>query len=329
MEPHRMFRQVPLAPHQLIQDITPQSDLFVLAHMGVPRIDIDDWTLTVGGLVNESMTFTYDRIRQLPKREIQAFHQCAGYPKNPQLPTRRIGNMVWGGADLKTLLESVGVLPAARFLWSFGHDYGEYDGFHADPYVKDLPLDRLLQSDVLLAYEINGEPLDALHGYPLRLLIPGFYGTNSVKWLSRLELADRRAEGPFTTLLYNDPVAPSPGHPAGGTRPVWHVAPESVIVSPAPNAKIGRGPVEIWGRAWADGGVASVEVSMDGGRSWYAAELGKQIDRSWQTFSLAWHPQGEGNAVLMSRAADKMGAIQPDAGWRNAVYAVPVTMTGL
>ena len=324
-----MFRQVPLAPHQLIQDITPQSDLFVLAHMGVPRIDIDDWTLTVGGLVNESMTFTYDRIRQLPKREIQAFHQCAGYPKNPQLPTRRIGNMVWGGADLKTLLELVDVLPAARFLWSFGHDYGEYDGLHADPYVKDLPLDRLLQSDVLLAYEINGEPLDALHGYPLRLLVPGFYGTNSVKWLSRLELADRRAEGPFTTLLYNDPVALSPEHPAGGTRPVWHVAPESVIVSPAPNVKIGRGPVEIWGRAWADGGVASVEVSMDGGRSWYAAELGKQTDRSWQTFSLAWHPQGQGNAVLMSRATDKMGAIQPDAGWRNAVYAVPVTMTGL
>jgi len=279
--------------------------------------------------VNESMTFTYDRIRQLPKREIQAFHQCAGYPKNPQLPTRRIGNMVWGGADLKTLLELVDVLPAARFLWSFGHDYGEYDGLHADPYVKDLPLDRLLQSDVLLAYEINGEPLDALHGYPLRLLVPGFYGTNSVKWLSRLELADRRAEGPFTTLLYNDPVALSPEHPAGGTRPVWHVAPESVIVSPAPNVKIGRGPVEIWGRAWADGGVASVEVSMDGGRSWYAAELGKQTDRSWQTFSLAWHPQGQGNAVLMSRATDKMGAIQPDAGWRNAVYAVPVTMTGL
>jgi sulfane dehydrogenase subunit SoxC len=329
MEPHRTLRHVPLAPHELIQEITHQSDLFVLAHMGVPRINVDNWTLTVTGLVRESTTFTFDKIRQFPKREVQAFHQCAGFPKRPQLPTRRIGNVVWGGVDLKTILESVGVLPAARFLWSFGHDYGEYDGIHSGPYVKDLPLDRLSHGDVLLAYEINGDPLDALHGYPLRLLVPGYYGTNSVKWLSRLELADRRADGPFTTLFYNDPIRPSPNNPNVGTRPVWQVAPESLIVSPAPDAKIGRGPVEIWGRAWADGGVASVDVSTDGGQTWHAAELGNQTDWSWQTFRMRWDPWGTGNAILMSRATDKMGAFQPDADWRNAVHAVRVTKTDL
>jgi DMSO/TMAO reductase YedYZ molybdopterin-dependent catalytic subunit len=297
--------------------------------MGVPRINIENWTLTVTGLVRDSTTFTFDKIRQFPKREIQAFHQCAGFPRRPQVPTRRIGNVVWGGADLQTLLESVGVLPTARFLWSFGYDYGEFEGIRSDPYVKDLPLERLSHGDVLLVYEINGEPLDALHGYPLRLLVPGFYGTNSVKWLSRLELADRRADSPFTTLLYNDPIAPSPSNPNGGTRPVWQVAPESLIVSPVPDAKVGRGPVEIWGRAWADGGVASVKISTDGGQTWHVAELGDQIDWSWQTFRMAWHPEGTGDAVLMSRATDKKGVFQPDADWRNAVHAVRVTKTGL
>ena len=329
MEPHQTLRHVPLAPHELTQRITPQSDLFVLAHMGVPRINIENWTLSVTGLVRDSTTFTFDKIRQFPKREIQAFHQCAGYPKRPQLPTRRIGNVLWGGVDLKSLLEEVGVLPAARFLWSFGHDYGEFDGIRSGGYVKDLPLDRLSHGDVLLAYEINGAPLDALHGYPLRLLVPGYYGTNSVKWLSHLELADRRADGPFTTLLYNDPISPSTNNPNGGTRPVWQVAPESLIVSPAPDAKIGKGPVEIWGRTWADGGVASVDVSTDGGRTWHAAELGNQADWSWQTFRMEWNPQGTGDAILMSRATDKMGAFQPDSDWRNAVYAVRVTKTGL
>ena len=90
MEPHQTLRHVPLAPHELTQRITPQSDLFVLAHMGVPRINIENWTLSVTGLVRDSTTFTFDKIRQFPKREIQAFHQCAGYPKRPQLPTRRM-----------------------------------------------------------------------------------------------------------------------------------------------------------------------------------------------------------------------------------------------
>ena len=328
MAPHQTVRHVPLTPHELIEDITPQADLFVLAHLGVPRINIENWTLTITGLVCNSATFTFDQIRRFRKREIQAFHQCAGFPKNPRLATRRVGNVVWGGVDLQALLESVGVLSAARFLWSFGLDYGEYDGIRSDPYVKDLPLDRLSHGDVLLAYEINGEPLDALHGYPLRLIIPGFYGTNSVKWLSRLELADRRADGPFTTLLYNDTVAPSPDNPSGGTRPVWQVAPELLIVSPAPNAKVGSGPVEIWGRAWADGGIASVEISTDGGQTWNIAELDGQIGWSWQKFRMVWHPKGIGNAALMSRATDKKGAFQPGADWRNAVYAVHITKTG-
>lgn len=320
MDPPRTFRRVPLLPHQLLSKVTAQRDLFVLAHVGVPRIDVKTWELSVTGLVRDNATFTFDRIRQMPKKQVEAFHECAGYPSNPKIATRRVGNVVWGGVDLKIFLDALGVLPEARFLWSYGLDSGEYDGVRSDLYLKDCPLDRLDHGDVLLAYEINGEPLDAEHGFPLRLLIPGFYGTNSVKWLSRLHLARERADGPFTTQLYNDAID-------GGTRPVWQIAPESVIVSPAPDAQIGVHAVEIWGWAWADDGVTAVEISTDGGQTWGAAELDRPNGWSWQKFRAAWQPEGAGEAVLMSRATGKQGT-QPLADWRNCVHAVPVVKIG-
>src|SRR5579872_445902 len=180
MDPPQTFRRVPLAPHQLLSRITPQDDLFVLGHVGIPRLAAEHWTLDVTGLVRRSAAFTFDQLRQMPKKEIEAFHQCAGYPGNPRIATRRVGNVVWGGIDLKALLDELGLLPEARFLWSYGCDGGEYDGIKSDLYLKDCPLSRLAGGDVLLAYEINGQPLSAEHGFPLRLLIPGFYGTNSV-----------------------------------------------------------------------------------------------------------------------------------------------------
>lgn len=308
MDPPRTFRRVPLLPHQMTSKLTAQRDLFVLAHVGIPRFDVSAWTLHISGLVRKPALFTFDEIRQMPKIEVESFHQCAGYPSNPTIATRRVGNVVWGGVDLKTLLDSIGILPEARFLWSYGLDHGEYDGIRSGAYLKDCPLDRLLGGGILLAYEINGEPLDAEHGFPLRLLIPGFYGTNCVKWLSRLHLADARADG---------------------TRPVWQVAPESVIVSPAPESHVGPRDVEIWGWAWADGGVVMVEVSVDGGRSWRAAELEPPSGWRWQKFRTIWDADGEGEAVLMSRAIDRQGKMQPASDWRNSVYAVKISRRGL
>ena len=316
MDPARLYRRVPLLPHQLTSELTPQRDLFVLAHVGIPRFDVADWTLSVTGFVRESITLNFEQLRKLPKVEVETFHQCAGYPANPKIATRRVGNVVWGGVDLKALLAEAGVLSDARFVWAYGMDHGEYEGVRAEPYVKDCPLARIQADGVLLAYEINGEPLDAEHGFPLRLVVPGFYGTNCVKWLTRLHLAERRADGPFTTELYNDRLA-------GGARPVWAVAPESVIVSPAPDARVG-GAFEIWGRAWADGGVARVEVSTDGGATWRDAQLAPQRGWAWQKFTIACRAADRGETVLMSRATGKNGETQPAADWRNCIHAVRV-----
>ncbi|MBX9587673.1 MAG: molybdopterin-dependent oxidoreductase [Hyphomonadaceae bacterium] len=326
MDPHKLVRRVPLEPHQYLNRITKQSDIFVLAHFGIPRFDAQNWRMEIGGLIRSPLTLTMDDIRKLPKREVETFHQCAGFPKKHWVPTRRISNAVWSGADLKVLFDELGILPEARYLWSFGMDHGRFDDVSAPCYLKDMPLARLEKGDVILAYEVNGEPLDQEHGHPVRLMIPGYYGTNSVKWLSRMEIASKRADGPFTTLLYNDPVDPTTEDPNGATCPVWEIRPESLIVSPAPETKVGMRSIEIWGWAWADGGVTSVDVSTDGGTTWNRAMLDEQVERSWQKFRFRWLPEGAGDTVLIARAIGRNGLVQPLTNARNAAHSVQVTV---
>lgn len=327
LSPSSPVRHFPLAPHQLTDELTPVRDVFILAPLGVPQVDVAAWRLEIVGLVDRPRVFSFDDLRRYPKRELQAFHQCAGDPRKWTLPTRRIANVVWGGVDLAALLGECEVRHSASFLWSCGLDHGSYRGVPVESYVKDMPLREVPATEALLAYELNSEPLPPEHGYPLRLVVPGFYGTNSVKWLYRLELADRRAEGLFTTHLYNDPVPPTAAQPEGGTRPVWDIAPESLIVRPQPKACLSEEVIEIWGRAWARAGVAAVEISTDGGEIWHEAELNRGSQRSWQTFRFLWRPSPyRGPAVLQSRAIDRNGAVQPAAGARNEIYSVTVVL---
>jgi sulfane dehydrogenase subunit SoxC len=321
MEPAGYLRRLVHEPHQTIAPLTRQQDLFVLAHLGVPRVDLSQWRLDIAGLVARPATLTFDDLQRLPEQRIETFHQCAGAPRRPDLPMRRIANVVWHGVDLAALLRQSGIKDRARYLWAYGLDHGEYDGVKAEWYVKDMPLTRLDQGGVLLAYAVNGEPLAAEHGFPLRLVIPGYYGTNTVKWLWRLELAEQRAPSPFTTVLYNDP---DPAAPAG-MRPIWEAPPESLIVSPAPGPVVAR-PVDVWGWAWGAAGIAQVEVSVDGGASWATAGIEPRREWSWQRFRFEWRPAGRGNFVIAARATDMRGVIQPKDRARNAVHCVPVAV---
>ena len=317
INPSTTYRRVPLAPHQRLDRITPTASCFVLAHMGVPKVDADEWSLTIDGLVRRPVTLDRAALAVLPQTQIESFHQCAGAPLRPDLPMRRVMNVVWSGVRLSDLLKRAGVLPQARFVWSYGLDSGSYEGHTVDAYAKDLPLDRVAES-VLVATELNGAPLPPEHGFPARLLVPGFYGTNSVKWLKRITLADRRADGPFTTALYNDPAED------GMRRPVWAVMPESALVAPAPNTVLGTQKTVIWGWAWGALPIERVEVSSDGGASWREAKLEPRHQFSWQRFALIWRPQSRGPTTIMARAHDASGAMQPAAAARNAVHAVEV-----
>jgi DMSO/TMAO reductase YedYZ molybdopterin-dependent catalytic subunit len=311
------FGRIPSEPHQLIDRFTPTDGCIVLCHLGVPEIASgDDWEIEFSGLVAKPIKMSVRQLKALPKSEVASVHQCAGSPLAPQKATQRVCNVKWAGVRLEYLLSELGVAPEARFVWSFGADSGEFGGIECGQYIKDLPFSRAT-SDVLLAYEMNEVALLPEHGFPVRLVVPGFYGTNSVKWLRKIELHVERAQSPFTTRWYNDPDSGG-----SGTRPVWEVAPQSVIVWPKPGAEVNAGEViQVWGWTWADGGVSSVELSGDDGQTWLECNLEPATGRTWRKFVCEWKAQA-GCRGLISRATSLRGDSQPPTGWRNAFYRV-------
>lgn len=303
-------------PDDVVEPITPASKLFILAHLGVPEVKIEDWSVTVDGLVDEPTVFDFPAIKDdFEKFTIEAVLKCSGSPRKPTTPTRQVANVVWGGARLSDVLHRVGLRDNAAFLWSFGMDRGEFFGHRADTYVKDMPLSRLQRGDVMLAYELNGEPLSLANGFPLRLVVPGYYGTNNVKWLKRLTLAPERSKDLFTTTFYNEPT------------PVWNVAPESMIVAPAKNARLPIGVVEVWGWSWSDYEIRQVEVSADDGKSWIVANLESQHQKSWQRFSHSFSIDAPGRLKLVCRATDVEGRVQPETDARNRYHSLSVDVT--
>ncbi len=309
-------------PHRLVDRITAEADLFLIAHLGIARVDAASWRLSVGGLVERPCQITFDDLKRLPKRTVESFHQCAGDPRNHRDAKRLVGNVVWGGVDLAELLARAGIAPKARYLCAYGLDSGTYEGLGGSNFQKDMPLARLAEGGVLLAYEINGARLAPERGFPVRLIIPGYYGTNDVKWLCRLELTEHRAKGAFTTTLYNDPDDEAPGR----TRPVWEAPPESAIVLPAPSAVLAMEPTTIWGWAWAARGVARVEVSTDDGASWAMAALEPRSQWSWQRFVVSWTPPGVGDFTIRARAIDSAGTAQRATAARNAIHSVVISV---
>jgi DMSO/TMAO reductase YedYZ molybdopterin-dependent catalytic subunit len=327
LDPHQFFRRLPLAPHQLRDAVTRVEDSIVLCHLGVPRIARDDWSLTIDGLLAHPRRIGFADLVGYPKVEVASVHQCAGSPLQPTEPTQRVCNVTWGGARLSDILSTCEPRPAAKYVWSTGADFGEFGGVQIDAYLKDMPIERV-QSDVLVAYEMNGAPLKPEHGFPARLFVPGYYGTNSVKWLTRITLAEVRAPSPFTTRWYDDPVLDAAGDATGLSAPVWSIAPQSVIVAPEPGALVHASVErEIWGWAWADGGVRNVDVTVDSGATWMPAALTPLRGRAWQRFSIAWNPRHRGVATLASRATAMTGVTQPPAAQRNAIYRVGMNVT--
>jgi DMSO/TMAO reductase YedYZ molybdopterin-dependent catalytic subunit len=323
LDPSGYFRQIPLEPHRMKAEITPTRDVFVLCHLGVPQLSRKEWSLTVGGLVKTSKRFDFEGLARYRSIELESVHECAGSPLQPGIPTRRVSNVIWQGIRLADLLDDCGVNPEAGYVWAEGCDHGSFNGTPVPAYVKDLPLSRV-NEDVLIATGMNGAPLPPPHGFPARLVVPGFYGTNSVKWLARLTLASSRADSPFTTVWYNDPAEDSSGAVIG-TKPVWDLAPNSVIVSPEPGLKTAAGrPIEVWGWAWSDGGVCGVRVTADGGASWTEAACASRRGRGWQRFTTNFTPVSPGKHTLASCARDTNQGTQPACGKRNAWHEVEI-----
>jgi DMSO/TMAO reductase YedYZ molybdopterin-dependent catalytic subunit len=312
-----------LRPEAMTAFITPEPDLFSVWHLGIPDVPTNEWTLTLRGLVARPQTLTLAELKSLPQAEVTSVHECAGSPLRPDIPQRRAGNVRWGGVRLRELLYRGGLTGDAAYVISTGRDHGVFNGVHHDRYEKDLPLAKALDDSVLVALSVNGEPLPLRRGGPVRLVVPGFYGTNSTKWLSELRVSDRRSTAAFTTKYYMDP--PAPGSPTA--TPVWELAPNSCLVAPLDGQVHAGEPIEIWGWSWAAEPVTSVEVTTDGGQTWSPAHVTDRAQHEWQKFTLAWTPRSVGEHILGCRATTRSGATQPSTPRRNRIYQRVVFVT--
>lgn len=308
---------------ELTSRITSVDKMFVLAATGIPQVDVDQWRLQIGGMVSRPITLDFPRLLTYSKIELEACHVCAGSAVNARAAVHRVANVTWGGVALVDLLDGAQPWTSAKFLWAYGLDHGTYREHEVDSYIKDIPLDRYFIEDLMVAYELNGKPLPPEHGYPARLIAPGLYGTNMVKWLTCLWFSDERAPGAFTHEFYNDPELGADGNATGRMVPVWEVQPDAILVGPQAGVKVGEETL-LWGWAWSGCDVVRVEASTDGGATWQRTRLQAREHEAWQRFDLPWTPTAAGRHTLVVRATDSHGVTQPSVSARNAQFRCQV-----
>lgn len=293
--------------------ITPSDLHFERHHGGVPEIDPDDYRLLIHGLVERPTVLTLGDLKRFPATSRICFLECSGnYPQSagPETKPENVCGMTatteWTGVSLAALFREVGARPDASWFLAEGQD--------AAVMTRSVPMEKA-RDDALVAWAQNGEALRPAQGYPARLLLPGWEGNANVKWLRRLELADRPFMTREETSKYTDPLAD------GTARQFSFVFDaRSIITSPAWPDVVEPGWIEIRGIAWSGrGAVARVDVSTDSGRSWQEARLQEPVLRQAHTrFRHLWRWDGSETAI-MSRAADDTGYVQPTRAALRAV----------
>jgi sulfite oxidase len=311
--------------------ITPTDAFYVRNHGPVP--ELRDARVRVTGLVERELDLSVNHIKQLPPRELTVTLQCAGNRRADLMAFRDIpgespwgpgatGTARWRGAPLAHVLERAGVADGALHVGFEGADLSsEVD----EPYGGSIPLRDAFAHDALLAWEMNGEPLPALHGGPLRVVVPGYIGARSVKWLTRIELRAEPWEGHYQSTAYR--LLPPDAEPARGAgMELGLVAVNSDVLVPAEGATVDAGTVAVCGYAFAGGRrkVERVDLSLDGGRSWAQADLGEdQGQWAWRL----WHAELElepGEREIVVRAWDSAAGTQPEdpaGSWNPKGYA--------
>lgn len=321
MDPATITRYL-VPPERLRDPVTPTPDVFTLAHLGIAHVPLETWSVEITGLVAHPFRIGYEGLRALPSTRITAVHECFGNPLTPAEAPRRAAAVEWTGVRLAEVMERAEPQPAARHVWFTGLDHGAFGRERVDFYLKDLPLASAIER-VLLAYEMNGERLTAEHGFPVRSVVPGLFGTNSVKWLSTITLADHRPEHLFTTRFYMRDLERD-----GRVErvPVRELDVNSLLVTPAAGAQLATGRVEAAGWAWSVHPVVEVDVSVDGD-PWEPAHVDGRGDTPvWQRFERAL-TLAPGRHTVRCRARDAAGRVQPAREARNAVHEIDVVVS--
>jgi DMSO/TMAO reductase YedYZ molybdopterin-dependent catalytic subunit len=313
--------------HQWWSWITPNRLFYVRSHFPVPTLDAAAWRLVVEGEVERPLSLSLEELQALPRQRRVATLECAGNrrtefePKPPGVPWQdgAVSNAEWEGVALADLLALARPLATARELLLEGADAGTVAGAEQPvPFARSLSLERALHPDVLLADRMNGAPLPANHGAPLRAVAPGAYGMDSVKWLVRLRLLRHPFEGHFQINDYR--LFPAPGS-AAPPQPIGPLRVNSLLAWPGDGAELDTDrEVRLVGYAWTGNGpIRGIEVSVDGGGTWQRAALvGPEAPYAWRLWELAWKPERPGTYSLATRAVDSSGATQPEQVEWNA-----------
>jgi sulfane dehydrogenase subunit SoxC len=320
-------------------DTTPVGMHYLLIHFDIPAADAATWTIEVSGRVARPLTLSIEDLLSRPAVTMPVTMECAGNgrarmdprPHSQPWLDEAIGTGTWTGTPLAPILEEAGLEPDALEIVFGGADHGEQGGVEHD-YERSLSLADATRDEVILAYELNGHPLPPQHGFPVRLLVPGWYGMTSVKWLRSITAVAEPFEG-FQMWAYRLRQREEDE----GT-PVTRMMPRALMLPPGfpdfftRSRTVDAGTVDLEGRAWSGWGIVTrVEISVDGGASWGDARLAEPVGlHAWRGWKYRW-AAGPGEHDLMVRASDEAGNVQPlEQPWNehgfsnNLVQRVPV-----
>jgi DMSO/TMAO reductase YedYZ molybdopterin-dependent catalytic subunit len=311
--------------------ITPNEFFFVRNHLALPNAAGPEWRLSISGEVEKPLFLSLAELRRMESATLTNTLECAGNgrafyrPRAPGIQWQRgaVGNARFTGPRLAELLMRAGIKPTAKHV--------AFNGIDAPPgkvpdFIRSIPIEKAVDRDTLVALEMNGVPLPLEHGYPARAMVSGWIGSASVKWLSEIRVLDHEFEGNFMNPGYRlpdhpgkpgEPVDPKQTHAATGLRV------KSTITSPGDGALWKRKAAQVTGVAWAgENQIDHVDVSTDEGKTWKPATLGADKAKySWRLWSLDWIPPATGDFVILSRATDDKGNIQPETpDWNPSGY---------
>lgn len=302
--------------------ITRNEDFFVRCHFPIPEIRRDRWTLRIGGEVQHPLELRWDDLRAMPETSVTATIECAGNgrvfltPKvdGAQWERGAVGNAVWTGVRLAHILQRAGLNATAREVILTGSDAGEIESAPRPGgkihYARSLPVEKATD-DVILAWQMSGAELTPAHGFPLRAVVPGWYGMASVKWLSEITVIAHPFHGYYQSVDY---AFWQRGNGEPSLVPITELQVKAQIARPGPAERVSVGEAYlVRGAAWSGSAeIVQVEISTDGGATWHRARLDKQSDRhAWRWWDFHWYPECPGPATLMARATDAMGRTQP------------------
>ncbi len=342
-EPHlttgNLYPENQETPIRFLRDwTTPENLIYIRNHFSYPVLTNNFYQLQIDGEIKQPTIFHYEDLLTMPSRTLVTVIECSGNKRayfrprvyGEQWQDGAISQAVWKGVSLNYLLLMTGIKDSAFEVVFEGHDAGrrkDIPGIFS--FARSLPLEKALHPDTIIAYEVNGAPIPYKHGYPLRLIVPGWYGMAWVKWLKRISVIDHLFTGPFQAIDYNYyPYKDSDRN----KKPVTTININSIIQYPMNLSILNTGNHNIKGLAWTGKGVmTAVEVSTDNGVTWDFAKLQRDPSQvySWVLWNHQWNVHNQGEYTVMSRAYDSYGRSQPEAAaWNRKGYGyngIPIT----